>query len=81
MPTSRQEKYQNVIHILSYENITLKQLSASTCFRTIVRLMHSIKIKQASSVNRYKGMGTGLKRIGQNYVTIKQRAEQVETND
>ena len=41
--------------------------------------MHSIKIKQASSVNRDKEMGTGflneMKRIGQNYVTIKQRAE------
>ena len=84
MPTRRHEKYQNVIHIIRYENNTLQQLSTSTCFKTIVRLMHSIKIKQASSVNRYKGMNTGLKRIGQNYVTIKQikqRAEQVETND
>ena len=75
MPTRRQEKYLNVIHIIRYENNTLQQLSASICFKTIVRLMHSIRIKQALGVNRYKGMGTGLKRIGQNYVTIKQRAE------
>ena len=34
---------------------------------TIVRLMHSIKIKQAPSVNRHKGMGTGLKRIEENW--------------
>ena len=52
-----------MIHILDYENNTLKQLSASTCFRTIVRLMHSARIKQALGMNRYKRMGTGLKRI------------------
>ena len=67
MPTRRQEKYWNVIHIIRYENNTLQQLSTSTCFRTIVRLMHSIKIKQAPSVNRHKGMGTGLKRIEENW--------------
>ena len=45
MPTRRQERYLNVIHIMRYEINTLQQLSASTCLRTIVRLMHSIKIK------------------------------------
>ena len=52
-----------MIHILGYEIISLKQLSASTCFRTIVRLMHSTRIKHALGVNRYKRMDTGLKRI------------------
>ena len=47
-----------VIHTLGYEIISLKQLSASTCFKTIVRLMHSARIKQALGMNRYKGMGT-----------------------
>ena len=78
MPTRRQEIYLNVIHIMRYEINALQQLSASTCLKTIVGHA-SIKIKQASSVNRDKEMGTGLlnemKRIGQNYVTIKQRAE------
>ena len=46
MPTRRQESYLNVIHIIRYEINTLQQLSASTCFRTIVRAMHSIKIKR-----------------------------------
>ena len=46
MSTRRQERYLNVIHIIRYENNTLQQLSASTCFRTIVRAMHSIKIKR-----------------------------------
>ena len=45
MPTRRQERYLNVIHIIRYENNTLQQLSASTCFKTIVGAMHSIKIK------------------------------------
>ena len=71
MPTRWQERYLNVIHIIRYENNTLQQLSTPTCFRTIVGLC----IQSRSSVNRHKGMGTGLKRIGQNYVTIKQRAE------
>ena len=52
MPTKQQERYLNVIHIIRYENNTLQQLSASTCFKTIVRLMHSIRIKQALGVNR-----------------------------
>ena len=46
MPTRQQERYLNVIHIMRYEINTLQQLSASTCFRTIVRAMHSIKIKR-----------------------------------
>ena len=78
MSTRRQERYLNVIHIIRYENNTLQQLSTSTCFKTIVGLC----IQSRSSVNRDKEMGTGLKRllnrmkrIGQNYVTIKQRAE------
>ena len=78
MSTRRQERYLNVIHIMRYEINALQQLSASTCFRLLLGYA-SIKIKQASSVNRDKEMGTGLlngmKRIGQNYVTIKQRAE------
>ena len=52
-----------MIHILGYVILSLKQLSASACFKTIVRLMHSSRIKQALGVNRYKGMCTGLKRI------------------
>ena len=78
MPTRRQERYLNVIHIMRYKINTLQQLSASTCFKTIVGLC----IQSRSSVNRDKemhSMGTGLKRllkrIGQNYVTIKQRTE------
>ena len=46
MSTKRLEKYLNVIHIMRYEINTLQQLSASTCFKTIVRAMHSIKIKR-----------------------------------
>ena len=46
MPTRRQERYLNVIHIMRYEINALQQLSASTCFRTIVGAMHSIKIKR-----------------------------------
>ena len=76
MPTRRQEIYLNVIHIIRYEINALQQLSASTCLRLLLGYASS-KIKQASSVNRDKEMGTGLlnemKRIGQNYVTIKQR--------
>ena len=68
-----------MIHIMRYEINALQQLSASTCFKDYCRAMLSIKIKQASSVNRDKEMGTGLlnemKRIGQNYVTIKQGTE------
>ena len=78
MPTRRQERYLNVIHIIRYEINTLQQLSASTCFKTIVGLC----IQSRSSVNRDKRNGyrseetlKRMKRIGQNYVTIKQRAE------
>ena len=78
IPTRRQERYLNVIHIIRYENNTLQQLSASTCFRAILRAMHSIKIKreqrQRNAFNGYRSEKT-LKRIGQNYVTIKQRTE------
>ena len=59
----RQEKYLKVIHTLGYEIISLKQLSASACFKTIVKTRYSTGIKQALGVNRYKRMGTGLKRI------------------
>ena len=78
MSTRRQERYLNVIHILRYEINTLQQLSASTCFKTIVGLC----IQSRSSMNRDKRNGyrsektlKRMKRIGQNYVTIKQRAE------
>ena len=78
MSTRRQERYLNVIHIIRYGINTLQQLSASTCFKTIVGLC----IQSRSSVNRdkrngYKSVKTlkRMKRIGQNYVTIKQRAE------
>ena len=78
MPTRRQERYLNVIHIMRYEINTLQQLSTSTCFKTIVGLC----IQSRSSVNRDKRNGyrseetlKRMKRIGQNYVTIKQRAE------
>ena len=60
---------------MGYEIISLKQLSDSTCFKTIVRLMHSTKIKHALGVNRHKGMSTSGRESNQNYVTIKQRAE------
>ena len=63
MPTRRQERYLNVIHIIRYENNTLQQLSASTCFKTIVGLC----IQSRSSVNRDKEMGTGLKRLEENW--------------
>ena len=56
MPTSRQEKDLNVIHILGYVILSLKQLSASTCFKTIVRLMHS-RAKQALGMNSHKRYG------------------------
>ena len=59
MPTRRQERYLNVIHIIRYENNTLQQLSASTCFKSIVELC----IQSRSSVNRDKEMGTGLKGV------------------
>ena len=59
MSTRRQERYLNVIHIMRYEINTLQQLSTSTCFRTIVGLC----IQSRSSVNRYNGMGTGMKRL------------------
>ena len=78
MSTRRQERYLNVIHIIRYEINTLQQLSASTCFKTTVGLC----IQSRSSVNRDKRNGyrseetlKGMQRIGQNYVTIKQRAE------
>ena len=58
MSTRRQERYLNVIHIIRYGINTLQQLSASTCFKTIVGLC----IQSGSSVNRDKEMGTGLKR-------------------
>ena len=38
MPTRRQERYLNVIHIMRYEINALQQLSTSTCFKTIVGL-------------------------------------------
>ena len=38
MPTRRQERYLNVIHSMRYEINALQQLSASTCFKTIVGL-------------------------------------------
>ena len=63
MPTRRQERYLNVIHIMRYENNTLQQLSASTCFKTIVGLC----IQSRSSVNRDKEMGTGLNRFEENW--------------
>ena len=59
MPTRRQERYLNVIHIMRYEINTLQQLSASTCFKTIVGLC----IQSRSSVNRYNRMGTGLEKV------------------
>ena len=62
MPTRRQERYLNVIHIMRYEINALQQLSASTCFKTIAGLCIQ-SIKQASSVNRDKEMGTSLKRL------------------
>ena len=46
MPTRQQERYLNVVHIMRYEINALQQLSTSTCFRTIVGAMHSIKIKR-----------------------------------
>ena len=66
-----------MIHIMRYEiNATAERLYM---LQDYCRAMLSIKIKQASSVNRDKEMGTGLlnemKRIGQNYVTIKQGTE------
>ena len=54
-----------MIHTLGYEIMSLKQLSTSTCFKAVVRLMHSTRIKQALGVNRYKRMGTGCCIIGQ----------------
>ena len=78
MSTRRQERYLDVIHIIRYGINTLQQLSASTCFKTIVGLC----IQSRSSVNRDKRNGyrseetlKRMKRIGQNYVTIKQRTE------
>ena len=56
MPTSQQEKDLNVIHILGYVILSWKQLSACTCFKTIVRLMHS-RAKQALGVNSNKRYG------------------------
>ena len=59
MPTRRQERYLNVIHIMRYEINALQQLSASTCFKTIVGLC----IQSRSSVNRDKDMGTSLEKV------------------
>ena len=59
MPTRRQERYLNVIHVMRYEINALQQLSASTCFKAIVGLC----FQSRSSVNRDKEMGTGLKRL------------------
>ena len=72
MPTRRQERYLNVIHIIRYGINTLQQLSASTCFRAIVRIKR--EQRQRNAFNGYRSEKT-LKRIGQNYVTIKQRTE------
>ena len=78
MSTRSQERYLDVIHIIRYGINTLQQLSISTCFKTIVGLC----IQSRSSVNRDKRNGyrseetlKRMKRIGQNYVTIKQRTE------
>ena len=54
----QQEKYLKVIHIINYEIKHWQQMSASACFKTIVKTRHSTEIKQALGVNRYKGMGT-----------------------
>ena len=51
-----------------------QQMSASACFKTIVRTRHSTGIKQALGVNRYKGMGTSWRESNQNYVTIRQQS-------
>ena len=59
MPTRRQERYLNVIHIMRYEINALQQLSASTCLRTIVGLC----IQSRSSVNRDRNMGTSLEKV------------------
>ena len=56
MPTSQQEKDLNVIHILGNVILAWKQLSTFTCFKTIVRLMHS-RAKQALGVNSNKRYG------------------------
>ena len=58
MPTRRQKRYLNMIHIIRYETNTLQQLSTSTCFKTIVGLC----IQSRSSVNRDKEMGTDLEK-------------------
>ena len=55
---SRQEKYLKMIHILNYEIKHWQQMSASACFKTIVKTRHSTEIKQALGMNRDKGMGT-----------------------
>ena len=70
MPTRRQERYLNVIHIIRYENNTLQQLSASTCFKTIVALC----IQSRSSVNRDKDMGTGLEKVWIELAKLKQQS-------
>ena len=56
MPTSRQEKDLNVIHIFGNVILAWKQLSTFTCFKTIVRLMHS-RAKQALGMNSNKRYG------------------------
>ena len=66
MPTRRQEKYLNVIHIIRYENNTLQQLSASTCFKTIVGLC----IQSRSSVKRDKKWVQVLKRFEENWPNL-----------
>ena len=46
-----------MIHIMGYVILAWKQLSTSTCFKTIVRLMHSTGIKHAPGMNRNKRYG------------------------
>ena len=48
---------------MGYVFLSLKQLSASTCFKTIVRLMHSARIKHALGMNRHKGIEEYLTKI------------------
>ena len=64
---------------MGYEFLSLRQLSASAWFKTIVRLMHSTRIKQALGMNRDKEMGTSWREFNQNYVTIKQQIHSIET--
>ena len=45
---------------MGYVILAWKQLSASTCLKTIVRLMHSTGAKHALGVNRNKRYGYNL---------------------